>query len=54
LLVGSLGNGRANLSRFIVAYGYFWLIVAFRLITSPHAFFPALWSCLPRLLLLLI
>ena len=41
-LVLSLGNGQANLSRFLVACGYFRLIVTFRLITSPHAFFPSL------------
>jgi hypothetical protein len=41
-LVLSLGNGRADLSRCIVACGYFWLIVTFRLVTSPHAFFPSL------------
>jgi hypothetical protein len=41
-LVLSLGNGRADLSRCIIACGYFWLIVTFRLVTSPHAFFPSL------------
>lgn len=42
LFVLLLGNGQVNLSRFIVARRSFWLIVAFCLVTFPHAFFTAL------------